>query len=178
MTGHHKKWIRAVTMTTCLVAALHTVASVPANSERRKPRTEKTDIERRRTRVVKTAMRFLGTPYKSGSNNPKKGFDCSGFTSFVFDMEQVKISRSSKEQFQDGVKVTGIEKIKKADLVFFSGSNSKTGIGHVGIVTEADPQKGAFRFIHAARNGIVVSASNEPYYAKRFMGARRVLPDV
>ena len=72
MTGHHKKWIRAVTMTTCLVAALHTVASVPANSERRKPRTEKTDIERRRTRVVKTAMRFLGTPYKSGANNPKK----------------------------------------------------------------------------------------------------------
>lgn len=126
--------------------------------------------------IVKVAMKYIGVPYRSGRINPKVGFDCSGFTTYVFKKENIQLTRSSRSQFTEGVEVSSCTDLQKGDLVFFGGSrSSSTSIGHVGIVTDVNPSTGTFSFIHASRTGIRISSSDEPYYAKRYVGARRIL---
>lgn len=125
--------------------------------------------------IVERAMKYIGVPYRSGNMNPKIGFDCSGFTTYVFKKENILLTRSSRTQFKEGVKVDSKKELQKGDLVFFAGSSSKKTIGHVGIVTDVNEETGAFSFIHASRKGICISSSTEPYYSKRYVGARRVL---
>ena len=106
--------------------------------------------------IVKVAMKYIGVPYRSGRMNPKVG--------------------SSRSQFTEGVEVSSCTDLQKGDLVFFGGSrSSSTSIEHVGIVTDVNPSTGTFSFIHASRTGIRISSSDEPYYAKRYVGARRIL---
>lgn len=126
--------------------------------------------------IVKVAMKYIGVPYRSGRMNPKVGFDCSGFTTYVFKKENIQLTRSSRSQFTEGVEVSSCTDLQKGDLVFFGDSrSSSTSIGHVGIVTDVNPSTGTFSFIHASRTGIRISSSDEPYYAKRYVGARRIL---
>lgn len=126
--------------------------------------------------IVEVAMKYIGVPYRSGRMNPKIGFDCSGFTTYVFKKENIQLTRSSRSQFTEGVEVSSCTDLQKGDLVFFGGSRSSSrSIGHVGIVTDVNPSTGTFSFIHASRTGIRISSSDEPYYAKRYVGARRVL---
>lgn len=123
------------------------------------------------------AHKFIGTPYRSGGRSPK-GFDCSGFTSYIFSRYGIKLSSSSRTQINDGRKIARNE-IQKGDLIFFKGRNSKSNvIGHVGIVTQSD-EKGNVHFIHSASNGgVKVSTINEPYYSRRYVGSVRVEPKI
>lgn len=125
--------------------------------------------------IVERAMKYIGVPYRRGQMNPKLGFDCSGFTTYVFKKENILLTRSSRTQFAEGVKIKNRKDLQEGDLVFFGGSRSRTTVGHVGIVTEVDEETGAFSFIHAGRRGICISHSTDPYYSKRYVGARRVL---
>lgn len=125
--------------------------------------------------IVQRAMKYLGVPYRSGQSNPKIGFDCSGFTSYVFKKENILLTRSSRSQFQEGLRIHSTKDLQLGDLVFFSGSRRSSSIGHVGIVTNVNPETGAFSFIHASRTGIRVSSSQEVYYMRRYVGACRVL---
>ena len=94
------------------------------------------------------------------------GFDCSGFTTWVFNKYGINLPRSSREQFQVGQQVAKTN-LKKGDLVFFG---SKRGISHVGIYLENG------KFIHSASNGkdVQVSSLNEDYWRARYAGGRRV----
>lgn len=125
--------------------------------------------------IVQRAMKYIGVPYRSGRMNPKIGFDCSGFTSYVFKKENISLTRSSRSQFQEGIKINDCKELKKGDLVFFCGSSRSSGIGHVGIVTKVNHETGSFSFIHASRTGVRISSSEEAYYQKRYVGACRVL---
>ena len=126
--------------------------------------------------IVKTAMQYLGVPYRSGNSSPK-GFDCSGFTSYVFKQFSVNLNRDSRSQFTQGTPVKKLTDLRAGDLVFWKGSNRNGGVGHVGIVTEVSQTTGSFKFVHAATHGgIRVSDSREAYYNNRYVGARRVLP--
>ena len=120
--------------------------------------------------IVKSAMKYLGSPYRSGHMSPKSGFDCSGFTTFIFSKQNISLPRSSRSQAKDR------RDLKAGDLVFFSGSRaSKSNVGHVGIVTSVD-ESGNFKFIHSScPQGVTVSSSQEAYYAKRYIGACRVV---
>lgn len=124
--------------------------------------------------IVKTALQYLGARYRSGMSGPY-AFDCSGFTSYVFGRENVSITRSSRSQYTQGMPVRRVTDLQKGDLVFFGGSRSHSSVGHVGIVTEVDPATGKFSFVHASRTGVKVSESNEPYYSRRYIGARRIV---
>ncbi len=124
--------------------------------------------------VVKTALQYLGASYRSGMSGPT-AFDCSGFTSFVYRLRNVPILRSSRSQFTQGTPIARVADLKKGDLVFFGGSGSSRSVGHVGIVTEVDAEAGNFSFVHAARGGVKISESNEAYYSRRYMGARRIV---
>lgn len=125
--------------------------------------------------LISGAHKFIGTPYRRGGRNPK-GFDCSGFTSYIFSRYGIKLSSTSRNQVNDGRKIKR-EEIKKGDLVFFKGRNasSKT-IGHVGIVSQAD-ENGNIRFIHSASSGGVKETNiSDPYFARRYLATVRVEP--
>lgn len=124
--------------------------------------------------VVQTALQYLGARYSSGAMGPY-AFDCSGFTSFVYKQENVPILRSSRSQYTQGTPIARISDLKKGDLVFFGGRGNSRSVGHVGIVTDVDPSGNNFSFVHAATGGVKVSDSSEPYYSRRYIGARRIV---
>jgi peptidoglycan DL-endopeptidase CwlO len=108
--------------------------------------------------VVGIAMRYLGTPYVWGGASPA-GFDCSGFTMYVYAQVGVSLPHSSYAQYGMGVPVAQSD-LQPGDLVFFYG------LGHEGIYV------GGGQYIHAPHTGDVVkiSAINGGY-----VGARRIL---
>lgn len=136
---------------------------------------DKTSSERLLDNLLATAYKYLGVRYRSGHSGPD-GFDCSGFTSFVFSQHDIKLTHSSRAQYNEGARVTDVASLQRGDLVFFGGSRSSKSIGHVGIVTEVDPTKRSFKFIHASTSaGIKVDSSLDPYYTRRYVGACRVI---
>lgn len=124
-------------------------------------------------KVIHEARKYLGTPYRYGGRTTK-GFDCSGFTKYVYAKFGFNLSPSAPGQYRHG---TGVDRysLKKGDLVFFGGRRNSRSIGHVGIVTDADNPTGKFYFIHSSRSGVRVSSSDEQYYINRYVGARRIL---
>lgn len=120
------------------------------------------------------AKKFLGTRYVRGGKSPK-GFDCSGFTSYVFNQFGVSLGASSSAQFTQGFEI-GREEIMAGDLLFFTGRNSRSGrVGHVGITIDNNLDTGEITFIHAAiGGGIRIDRISAPYYSARYMGARRI----
>lgn len=124
--------------------------------------------------IIKTAMRYIGVPYRVGASSPKS-FDCSGFTSYVYKNHGISLLRASRDQYTQGEKVAKSD-LRIGDLVFFTGRSGKGGVGHVGIVTEVNKEKNTFKFVHARSHGVGVDDSKQAYYQSRYVGARRVLP--
>ncbi|MBB3187772.1 LysM peptidoglycan-binding domain-containing protein [Microbacter margulisiae] len=126
-----------------------------------------------RDAIVEYAKTLLHKPYHLGDKGPN-GFDCSGFTHYVFQRFGFLLGESSREQVFDGIKVA-IDDLKKGDLIFFKGSNSRRDrIGHVGIVIGKNSD-GGVNFIHAALDGGVrIDNTQEAYYAKRYVTSRSV----
>ena len=124
--------------------------------------------------VIKYGKSFLYTPYHFGSSNGLS-FDCSGFTSYIYNSFGYKLDHSSSGQAHQFPAVDR-KQLKVGDLVYFSGHRrSKSHIGHVGMVVTAK-EDGSFEFIHAATSrGITISSSEEPYYAQRYIMANRVV---
>ena len=68
--------------------------------------------------------------------------------------------------------------LKKGDLVFFGARKDIRNVGHVGIVTDVDLERGLFYFIHAGvSHGVEVQRSTHPYFMMRYIGAVRILTD-
>jgi|GEM_PF-1211695 len=121
--------------------------------------------------IVETAKRYIGCPYNFGSTGPRV-FDCSGFTSYVFGLNSLSLTRNSRTQWQEGVKVDRYH-AQPGDLVFFG----KHGIHHVGIVVEP-LEDGNFRFIHASTSrGVVIDEITSDYFAARFAGLKRIVSE-
>jgi cell wall-associated NlpC family hydrolase len=116
--------------------------------------------------AARTAERFVGIPYRWGGDNVVDGMDCSGFVRAVYNLCGLSIPRTSRDQFKAGDLVARSD-LKDGDLVFFGSSSDS--INHVGIYV------GDGKFVHAPRRGeeIRVTAVNESYFEKRFVGARR-----
>ena len=124
-------------------------------------------------RLMDEAFSHIGTRYRSGAKGPS-AFDCSGFTSYVFRQFGENIGSCSRDQYAKNQPVSRGD-LQTGDLVFFTGSNSGRGVGHVGIVVDVNSD-GTFSFIHASTSeGVKVSQSTDGYYARRYVGARRVM---
>ena len=124
--------------------------------------------------LINTALKYLGVEYRWGESSPK-GFDCSGFTKYVFNEEGIDLTRTSHSQCREGEKIENIKDLKRGDLVFFGGENAIRTVGHVGIVTEVDSITRRFKFVHASREGIKVDKSTDSYYKARYLGARHII---
>lgn len=122
--------------------------------------------------LMDEAFSLIGTRYVSGASGPG-GFDCSGFTSYLYKQMGIQLNRSSRGQYTQGEAVANGQ-LQTGDLVFFTSARSGGAVGHVGIVVDYDPMNGNFSFIHASIKGVKVSQSNEPYYSRRYVGARRI----
>ena len=126
--------------------------------------------------MLALARTFMGVRYRSGGKSPK-GFDCSGFTSYVFSQFGYDLMRSSRDQYRCNGEEVDKMQVQPGDLIFFTGRNSKSGrVGHVGIVVDGDPVTGEITFIHSAcSSGISINTTTDPYYSKRFIGVKRVI---
>jgi len=124
-----------------------------------------------RKRVVDKAKQYVGSTYKYAGTNPSSGFDCSGFTFFVFKEFNVEVSPSSAEQSKQGYKVS-LDRVKPADLVFFGDEKR---IQHVAMVVERT--KDGIMCVHSttSRGVIVENVSNSTYWKPKILFARDVL---
>lgn len=114
-------------------------------------------------KVVSFARHFLGVRYVYGGTSPRGGFDCSGFTRFVYAHFGIALPHYSGAQFSMGSRVSRAG-LRPGDLVFFDG------LGHVGLYV------GHGRFIHAPHTGTRVEIDPlAGWYAGRYDGARRLL---
>jgi cell wall-associated NlpC family hydrolase len=114
-----------------------------------------------------TALSFRGAPYRNGGGDPATGFDCSGFVQYVFGQHGLSLPRQVHDQFKVGKKIDR-DDLQPGDLVFFS--TVAPGASHVGIMIGGD------QFVHApSERGVVrVDSLTLQYWAKRFVGAKRV----
>lgn len=121
-----------------------------------------------RSELLAFAESLLGSPYKYASSNPKKGFDCSGFVSYVFKNFNIAVPRSSGEFKSIGTDLNP-EEFKPGDVLVFYSFRNKTRIGHVGIVYEAKGMQSTF--IHSSsgkKKGVIISELGSDMYTKRF----------
>ncbi len=116
--------------------------------------------------IVATAMKYLGYKYVYGGTSPSTGFDCSGFTSYVFKQHGKSLNRTSAGQYSNGVAVSRAN-LQPGDLVMFG----KSGINHVAIYI------GGGQIIHASTpsTGVRIDSLSTGYYNNNYVGARRVL---
>jgi cell wall-associated NlpC family hydrolase len=119
--------------------------------------------------LVGTALTLRGTPYKNGGTD-SNGFDCSGFTQYVFAQHGLSLPREVREQFKTG-KPVDRKALAAGDLIFFT--TTEPGASHVGIAVGGD------EFVHApSTSGVVrVERFSSSYWAPRLLGGRRVLPE-
>lgn len=136
------------------------------NQKQEEQQTEKEDIGKQ---VVEYAKKYLGYKYVSGGTTPKTGFDCSGFTQYVYKNFEIELNRTASAQEKNGITVEK-EDLKPGDIVLFN-NDSNTKIGHVGIYI------GEGNFIHASNpsDGVKITTLKTGYYQKRYVGARRVI---
>lgn len=113
--------------------------------------------------IVSLATDLTGTPYLWAGQS-LGGFDCSGFTSYVYLKNGIKIPRTSRDQFSE---LREVDTLEIGDLVFFNTFGE--GVSHVGIYIGND------EFIHSSssRKGVVTDSMNNKYYKERYLGARR-----
>jgi cell wall-associated NlpC family hydrolase len=120
-------------------------------------------VQRERARIVRFARTYLGVRYSYGGTSPHSGFDCSGFTRFVYAHFGIALPHYSVAQFSTGRRVPRGH-LRPGDLVFFDG------LGHVGLYI------GRGRFIHAPHTGTRVSiATLAGSYSAVYDGAVRLV---
>lgn len=122
-----------------------------------------------REELVRTAKSFIGIPYLWGGTSTETGFDCSGLTMTVYQLNGLDLPRTSREQFGTGNSVNQAA-LEKGDLVFFATKGGRK-ISHVGIYA------GDGLFIHAPRSGknIRMEPLASGYFSRRYVGARSYL---
>lgn len=119
--------------------------------------------------IVAYAKKYMGYKYVSGGSSPSTGFDCSGFTSYVYKQCGISISRSSSTQASNGTAVSK-SNLQPGDLVIFN-NRANTSIGHVGIYI------GGNTFIHAGNSGtgVITTSLSDSYYSARYVTGRRII---
>ena len=123
---------------------------------------------------MNTANQYLGTRYSYGGASPS-GFDCSGFTMYVYSQHGYSLPHSATSQWQSGLgsRVYSIGELQPGDLVFFNDPSRNAGkaCSHAGIYV------GGGQFIHSSSsrsNGVIISDLTSGYYNTYFVGGIHV----
>ncbi len=124
--------------------------------------------------IVATARQYLGTRYVYGGASPS-GFDCSGFTMYIYQQHGYSLPHTATGQWQSGLgtKVWSIGALQPGNLVFFNdpARNAGKACSHAGIYI------GDGQFIHSSSsrsNGVIISSLTSGYYNTYFVGGIHV----
>jgi cell wall-associated NlpC family hydrolase len=145
------------------------VLLVPGPSSSVSAHTQENGFEQRQ-HIRKRARSQIGAPYRSGGSSPN-GFDCSGFTRWVYSRHGASLPHSSSRQFamarRDGYKrIWKRRRLKVGDLVFHDTGSGR--VGHAGIYL------GRGRFISSTTSdGVRVRSLRDSYWGSRWVGATR-----
>ena len=116
--------------------------------------------------VTATALSLRGAPYAWGGETPG-GFDCSGFTHYVYAQHGIPIPRVAAHQYHAGAAVDR-KNVQPGDLVFFS--TVAPGPSHVGLAIGG----GEFVYASSGRGEVIVGRLGARYWRRRYVGARRI----
>ena len=125
------------------------------------------------SRVLETADQFIGVPYTWGGNSPSSGFDCSGFTRYVFAKQGIQLPRTAREQSRAGQGVAlDFAALVPGDILLFAEPNE--AISHVAIYV------GDGRIIHAssAMGGVTyldLGGDRGAWYVQNMVAVRRLM---
>ena len=119
--------------------------------------------------IADFALQFVGYPYVYGGSSPS-GFDCSGFTSYVYKQFGYSINRTASAQLDNGYAVS-MSELQPGDLVMFKKGSTSKRATHVGLYI------GNNQFVHASTSsvGVIISGMSEAYYTTGFVGGRRLV---
>ncbi len=120
--------------------------------------------------IADYALQFKGYRYVHGGSSPSTGFDCSGFTSYVYKQFGYSLNRTCSGQLDNGTPVS-MSELQPGDLVIFKKGNSSSRATHVGLYI------GDNQFIHAstAKVGVIINKLSDYYYTTGFVGGRRIV---
>ena len=150
-----------------VVAARQTTEADTKALEAKEPTTE---MLSKADSLLLIAASLQGVPYRFAGKQPS-GFDCSGFTRYVYSQVGLSIGASAQAQFQQG-SVVPVDDYRPGDLVFFT---SRQKINHVGIITHQEDDQ--TYFIHASTSrGVVTDCLQDSYFQEKLAGLRRLLP--
>jgi cell wall-associated NlpC family hydrolase len=123
-------------------------------------------LDSARLHIINTAKNYFGIKYLRGGMS-EKGFDCSGFVKYVFDINGYELPRTSISQYKD-CKVVLLDSILPGDLLFFKTRGKR--ISHVGIYI------GNRQFIHSPRHGkfVAIAKLDEEYWKNRCVAAATI----
>ncbi len=141
--------------------------SMPVSFTYNDPDKPSTAINAKAAEILAEADKYLGIAYVYGGSTPA-GFDCSGFTSYVFKQCGITLSRSSRDQYANNGTYVKKSDLLPGDLVFFGSGGT---VSHVGIYI------GDGMMIHSPHTGDVVkyTSINSSYYTRNYIGAKRVI---
>lgn len=127
------------------------------------------DTARLQAKLVATASSLLGSRYVYGGTSPS-GFDCSGFTSYLYGQIGISLPRTAAEQFHTGTAVS-VMNLQPGDLMFWDVDGD-------GVASHTGVYVGNGEFIHAenAGTGVVTTSIWRAWWVPKYMGARRILP--
>ncbi len=123
-----------------------------------------------RQQIADYALQFVGYRYVYGASSPSVGFDCSGFTYYIYGKFGYALSRRASQQYSNnGISVSKAQ-LQSGDLVFFS-SNGGISVTHVGLYI------GNGQFVHASTSstGVIISSLDSTYYTRVWYGAKRIV---
>lgn len=126
--------------------------------------------------LMQFAETQIGVPYRYGSCDPKKGFDCSGFITYVFNHFNIQVPRTSYGFTHMGETVP-VTEAKRGDIILFTGTDSLADdVGHIGLITANN--NGEISFIHSSsgKQMAVTVTTLDAYYKSRFVRVARVFP--
>ena len=121
--------------------------------------------------VIPTAERYIGVRYKWGGTSPTTGFDCSGYTQYVFAKHGVRLPRTSRAQASAGDRIVDYRTLRAGDLIMFAENGQ--AISHVAIFAGRD------RILHSSKSGAGVryddlSSNRGTWFRNHMVVARRI----
>ena len=155
-----------------LGAAIAVLASIGTASPASAHETD--DYVEAREHIKDRLTSQLGTPYRYGSESPRRGFDCSGLVYWAFkkhggdDLERSSADMWAQRRDKGFKRVRNLDNLEIGDLLFYNTSGS--GVSHVSTYI------GRNKMIHtgSSRGRVSKDDIDYPYYKQHFVGAMRV----
>jgi len=127
--------------------------------------------------IIGYGKQYLGTKYRYGQSQPKKGFDCSGFVYYVYRNFNIEVPRASMDYEKLG-HVVNVDSCLPGDVIVFTGTKlTDRRPGHVGIILSKSGEEVTFMHSSSGKkaNGVIVTNfTQSPYYQKRFIKVIRL----